>query len=488
MNEKFRSVISHSQDDKVKVIYSWFGPKGPLWNTELPNILTFASTAEGVNPNMESRNFWTDDIWEKQFSKATDKYELMTVSGLKANTDGDGNLTPFIYPYSMTWRQAFANYFQTDNGLFEFSHMPNELKHLMRHFNGYILIDHSVEAFMSDGELNAMHSYFKQVNGIPMCKVIYLTGAINATSIYDRFCEKYNIPNDSKNRMHVIPYASSREIFHNFLVNGYYNNHEGSSSIPVKVPLYDYDVNRQPEKLFLSWNRRFRQHRTSLALLLEKHNLVEKTLISFAKVDGEGSAFNFADALEDTTGPDGIMRVYHCHNMHIEQEVAERFGARLPLVIDGETNVNVMCEDFGHTREYYEKTLVSLITETNFDVAECTLTEKSFKPLYNKHPFIIVGVPGALKGLQELGFRTFSDFWSEEYDTLVKPEERFEAIERIILEIASWAPHQILDFKNRVKPILEHNYEMFREPGSIAVVNNIYKHVTDNFNQQGDYS
>ena len=103
MNEKFRSVISHSSDDKIKIIYSWFGPKGPLWNTELPNILTFASTAEGVNPNMESRNFWTDDIWEKQFSKATDKYELMTVSGLKANTDGDGNLTPFIYPYSMTW-------------------------------------------------------------------------------------------------------------------------------------------------------------------------------------------------------------------------------------------------------------------------------------------------------------------------------------------------------------------------------------------------
>ena len=76
MNEKFRSVISHSQDDKVKIIYSWFGPKGPLWNTELPNILTFASTAEGVPAYLESRNFWTDDIWEKQFSKATDKYEL----------------------------------------------------------------------------------------------------------------------------------------------------------------------------------------------------------------------------------------------------------------------------------------------------------------------------------------------------------------------------------------------------------------------------
>jgi hypothetical protein len=488
VNEKFRSVISHSQDDKVKIIYSWFGPKGPLWNTELPNILTFASTAEGVPAYMESRNFWTDDIWEKQFSKATDKYELMTVPGLKAGTDDNGNLTPFIYPYSMTWRQAFVTYFQTDNGLFEFSHLPNELRHLMRHFNGYILIDHSVEAFMSDTELSAMHSYFKKVNGIPMYKVIYLTGAINATSIYDRFCERNNIPNDPQNRMHVIPYASSREIFHNFLAHGFYSEH-GFSGETGQVPLYDYDVNRQPEKLFLSWNRRFRQHRTSLALLLEKHNLVEKTLMSFAKEDQEGSNFTFDDdALEDTTGPDGIMRVYNKHSMHIEQEVAERFSARLPLVIDGETNINKMCEDFGHTKEYYEKTLVSLITETNFDVDECTLTEKSFKPLYNKHPFIIIGVAGAIKGLQDLGFKTFSDFWSEEYDTLLRPEDRFEAIEKIILEIASWAPHQILDFKNRVKPILEHNYEMFREPGSIAVVNNIYKHITDNFNQEGEFS
>ena len=74
MNEKFRSVTSHSSDDKIKIVYSWFGPRGPLWNTELPNILTFASYAEGVNPNMESRNFWVDDVWGKQFSKAKDKY------------------------------------------------------------------------------------------------------------------------------------------------------------------------------------------------------------------------------------------------------------------------------------------------------------------------------------------------------------------------------------------------------------------------------
>ena len=41
----------------------------------------------------------------KQFSKAKDKFELMTVPGLKAGHQKiDANLTPFIYPFSMTWR------------------------------------------------------------------------------------------------------------------------------------------------------------------------------------------------------------------------------------------------------------------------------------------------------------------------------------------------------------------------------------------------
>ena len=90
MNEKFRSVISHSSDDKVRVVYSWHGPRGPIWNTELPNILSFAGEAEGVNPNMQSRYFWSDDIWTKQFSKAKDKYELATCQSIEAD-----DLVPF---------------------------------------------------------------------------------------------------------------------------------------------------------------------------------------------------------------------------------------------------------------------------------------------------------------------------------------------------------------------------------------------------------
>ena len=218
MNEKFRSVISHSSDDKVKVVYSWFGPKGPIWNTELPNILTFSTTAEGVNPNFESRHFWTDDIWQKQFSKSKEKFELQPVSGIEAEKGEE--MTPFIYPFSMTWRVSFEKYFIKGSGLLEFSHMPQWLIHHCSVYNGYILIDHSVEAFMSDTELHAMFSYFHKAHQIPMYKIIYLTGTVNATTVYEKFCERHNINTHRSHRMHVIPYASSREIFHNFYANG----------------------------------------------------------------------------------------------------------------------------------------------------------------------------------------------------------------------------------------------------------------------------
>jgi len=480
MNEKFRSVISHSQDDKIKVVYSWFGPKGPIWNTELPNILTFAGEAEGVNPIMESRHFWSDDMWQKIWAMAKDTYELTPCQAIESDAQ-----TPFIYPFSMTWRQPFQSYFLQNSGLLEFSHMPPWLIYMCKSRNGYILIDHSVEAFMSDTELNAMFSYFHLGHEIPMYKIMYLTGTVNATKVYADFCEKHNIDEHRSHRMHVIPYASSREIFHNF-----YTEMEKPDGTYHGEPLMDepvYDETYIPNKLFLSWNRRFRKHRTSLALLMEKHNLVEKSLMSFQKIDGEMCARTLADEINDQRDNQLTVRLYQNHRLHIEEEVLQRFNNRCPLVIDGETEIHKMCEDYGYTREFYKDTLVSLITETNYDTRECTLTEKSFKPMFNKHPFIIIGVPGSVQGLRDLGFQTFNTFWSEEYDNIESPSDRLLAIEEILLQIASWSPEQVLEFKSKVKPILEHNYHMYAVPGSVAVTSNIYKHVTDNFNEEYDH-
>ena len=461
MNEKFRSVISHSSDDKIKVIYSWHGPRGPVWNTELPNILTFASAAEGINPNMESRNFWTDDIWQKQFSKAKDKYEMYPVQSIESD-----DKRPFIYPFSMTWRVQFQQYFGNNSGILEFSHMPKYLIYLVQTGNGYILIDHSVEAFMSDQELEAMFSYFHSHYRLPMYKIIYLTGTVNATYVYNDWFTRSGIADIKEHRMHVIPYASSREIFHNFVVNDHsvYNNDVVSNKC-------HYDETVVPEKLFLSWNRRYRQHRTILLLMLEDLDVVDRSYISCAKVSDENSSLTFENTIDRATTTD----------FNFDNNKIDKFVNRLPLVIDGETDINVMCEDHGFTRDFYSNSLVSIVTETNYEAKECTLTEKSFKPLYNKHPFIIIGAPGALQGLRDLGFKTFSEFWDESYDDESNGRRRFIKIRHQLQKIASWDTVQILHFKHQVKPILEHNYNIFKESGAIPVINNIYKHITANF-------
>ena len=93
--------------------------------------------------------------------------------------------------------------------------------------------------------------------------------------------------------------------------------------------------------------------------------------------------------------------------------------SKLPLEIDGETEIGEMCADrTGNARKFYQNSLLSIVTETNWDLPHLTSTEKSFKPFRDKHPFIIVGVDGALKSMRNLGFKTFSEFWDESYDEI----------------------------------------------------------------------
>jgi hypothetical protein len=139
-----------------------------------------------------------------------------------------------------------------------------------------------------------------------------------------------------------------------------------------------------------------------------------------------------------------------------------------------------MCEDTDNeTRPYYQNSLISIVTETNYNLPELTLTEKSFKPIKEKHPFIVVGVPGALKAMREMGFKTFSEFWDETYDETECNEVRMQQISYQTELIGKWTPEQILDFRRKVKPILDHNYNQLKIPSSEFAVQKICKHIEE---------
>jgi hypothetical protein len=310
---------------------------------------------------------------------------------------------------------------------------------------------------MAPGYLSALHSYFNNTHGIPLHKIIYVTGCINSKELYEQYCANNNIPESKEHRLTIISYPSSQSIFK--------PNLEESEAV--------YDTETVPEKLFLMWNRRYRYHRIVLALMLESLNLIDKTYISFSASDIERQTTTFEQAV-----PYHIIQNWGISN-DVSQETINSFASRLPLTIDNETNINQMCEDRGNvSRPYYQNSLVSLITETNFDNPEVTLTEKSYKPIKEKHPFIIAGVNGALKGLHRAGFKTFSEFWDESYDDIACPATRIRAIKQIIEEISTWDNDKILDFKRKVKPILDHNYNVLKNasPRTVALeINDIVR-------------
>lgn len=440
-------------DDKIKLVYSWIGPRGPVWNTELPNVLNFANVAEGVT-SLSSLKFFCDDA-ARFFDCYNPESNYEIFPAVSVHHD---DYRPFIVPFTLSWRIPFDRYFTGREGILEYSHVPFHVINFVRHRNGYILINHSIEAFMDATYLDMLHSYFQNVQEIPLNKIIYLTGCINAAEVYEKYCRQRSIGNEPHNRLSIVTYPTS---FTSFV-----RTEESEENPP------QYDTETVPPKLFLSWNRRLRGHRIELAANLERHNLVDRSLVSFSDEDldypGQTVTHRFDyNRLANVFG--------------IDSSYVDRFIARLPLVLDGEDDITRMCQDYDNmTRSYYQQSLVSIVTETNFYDNEISLTEKSFKPTKEMHPFIIAGVKGVLKGMHELGFKTFAEFWDESYDDIDDPTERMRRIMDVIGYIGSWNDEQIIDFRRKVKPILEHNYQIIRNASSKHAVDKITALIRNN--------
>ena len=430
----------------IKIVYNWIGPNGPIWNTELPNVLSFASTAPNTTVNS---HFWfADDAWYRVFNPLGKKFELASVFGITPEDT-------FIYPLSINWRTQFQNYFYIPDGILEFSHTQQNIIHAVRSGQGYIYLDMNAEAWVEDEHLHCLHEYFSDYHRIPLFKIFYITGCMNASKLYKSFLLRNKFSTDPRDMIQIIGYPGCQSVYADEI-----------KKWTIQIPTYD--INFVPEKLFLVWNRRFKPHRIGLSLALSKLGLLDRSYLSMSYVHPEiprETIFNHLD-------------IHAYPQLEITNEDVQTFVKKLPLVLDGETNTAKMCADFDlKTRKFYKNSLISIVTETNFEQRAMSFTEKSLKPMKEKHPFIIVGVNGILQVLRDLGFKTFSDYWDESYDEIENPKARMFEIIKICNEIGKWDTNKILEFRKSVKPILEHNFELIKQDLGLLVTENIYNNI-----------
>lgn len=95
------------------------------------------------------------------------------------------------------------------------------------------------------------------------------------------------------------------------------------------------------------------------------------------------------------------------------------------------------------------------------DFAPSFATEKTYKAINCKKPFIAVSTPYFLDGIKKMGFKTFSPYIDESYDNITNNGERMQAIVEEVKKICTLPQDEYENLINNLKPIVEYNLELF---------------------------
>lgn len=218
-------------------------------------------------------------------------------------------------------------------------------------------------------------------------------------------------------------------------------------------------------KKFLSLNGLERPHRVTLVSLLKIYELLEKGHVSFSnnlKLGGPFNGYYYYNNLcnwyyEDTE----LSRIIKTNK--------EKLFDLTSMWLDTTVETNTTMGDYLQSMSYfYEDTYFSVVTETlcmkkfscdGFTGPGLAYSEKTFKPILNKHPFIILGLPGILKALKARGYKTFEPFIDESYDDETNDEIRILKVFKEVEKLTNMPDERLKEFIEFAKPITEYNFE-----------------------------
>ena len=207
---------------------------------------------------------------------------------------------------------------------------------------------------------------------------------------------------------------------------------------------YDIEVSNfslQKDYDYLFLNAVPRPQRCVLRFLLHERGLLDKSINSW--VIGERRP-----ALDE------IKRFINNNNLNLDPNEVFTFSSKEKTVdssflsLKTEGNQNVI------PKFLLDKTIFSFVTETHIYQNITLVSEKTFKPLLQKHPFMVYSHPEHMHYLQECGYVTYSEMFDESYDY-----ENDENKIKILID-------NLLSFKDRVvgkERIIEEKLEYNRQ-------------------------
>jgi len=260
---------------------------------------------------------------------------------------------------------------------------------------------------------------------------------------------------DTNLRLLEVPTNFEHKIYaFNFFIEeatGYKNNlfkYENALGY-VSEPIELNELNNFRNKKFLSFNRSLdRAHRFIL-------------LDEYIKGGFEDSYFSFLRPIDYVFENSEFYKKYS--GIKLTETDIKEYNKIIPVELDTQNTDRKVDFDTLDTikKSLFMNSCINLVTETTFVDNELFLSEKILKPILGYQPFIVFGPHGYLKELRKYGFRTFSDFWDETYDSIEDPVNRMKSLISLVKCLNNKSIEELNDIYRSTKEVCIYNRNLF---------------------------
>lgn len=328
-----------------------------------------------------------------------------------------------------------------------------------------IIIFSNADEALQPHSIHMAHRIIDAIDYMPKNSWFMLTAALDGEESYINLCNIMGI----EPKMHIL----SGHRFENVTKDSMYMGYPDRSQDFTNHPYWqgrEYQIGKRDKKL-LCFNRMPRWQRARMVGFLFEHDLVKDSYVSFQVNENTEQFERRQDwIIEDNPRvSDEFRQDPYISNIY-------KYWEQLPLVlnrtVERDNPVDINDDDL----KYFDNSYFSVVNETNFyhcldgtggRPISCVhtdgvfISEKVYKPIAHRHPFVVAGINGTLKYLRKAGYKTFAPIINENYDMISNDEERLRALESEILRLASLSDDEWIDMQHRLKPIIDHNYNHF---------------------------
>lgn len=286
-----------------------------------------------------------------------------------------------------------------------------------------------------------VHSWLEKLN-IDPCIVSFYNGNQLIESAYTSWCEEQNVVRRMSVGWYDVWAAATIKTHSNYLNRVSYG----------KKPKYFSCLNNKP-----------RWHRLKTLEYMHDNNLLEHGACSFVFND------DAKDILEYTFNrPDLIKYIPMCK---------DGWQSSNDVAMLSNTPIHQELPELDSYFSYFNETYFDVITETIFNSNDwfhtkhglegdywhnVFFTEKIFRSILFKRPFVLLGGTRSLEILKSHGFKTFDMLFDESYDIVSDPTTRLnmalDTVKDLVNSVTLDELHERIN-SEEVQSVLEHNYK-----------------------------